>query len=733
VSFWSSHSVVDSLFSDDPPTRLGQTLSADQASLFIPHPPQHQHSNHHQQQDRHHPRWVPRRGSAHAVESSSDTDVDLSFQLQHGHFHNQPAAQQQLYHQPSHYQRNQHHQPSHLQHLGASLGPQRSSFDEGSFYSGTTSLFSTSPILSPPASPAISFLFPPEDFIGGGRLVDVTNSNGSEREARQSSRHHHHSGSFAMPRKHSHPIQLGSSPSSSSSSSSSSSVSGSNGKYPASRPSASGLPNGIGPKQQPQSGGGHYSNGVGAYGHQQYTNGNASGAYGFRSPPPRSRGNNGCGGALNGSGGYPIASSHPRQQLRNTIGGSSPRSSPPRQAHSFLSTALNGSASATSNGHKGGSILASAPSSGGGASIKSSISISISLDHSTSGNNNICYDDEAAALLGVSPGRGLGLGIGTLGGPLSPSSRPIQIARPSSNTKQQQLTAGGSMGPRSVSPLNSNTPSPNEELDDQREEHEGDNEDDQQLGEGSRVRDTDFEETSDLLILPSTILQHIFSYLSGRDLGHLEQVCRRRLSYFANDDELWKDLYLRRYKLLDLGGEAPPPVSSAGTSDRDDEGSESDEWAWIYSLLHQKERWKDIHKTRFLAEQWRIGSLKMFNGCWGFISQTPNGPACQSSEQMLDIFFHRKDIAPDGEWYEDWWLKDTPGVSRSQKCSYWDTFLCGRIVRYKQRAAYAQGRRPQACNISFVGEERRDPVTGEPLPALHDAKIAQRSLASRTA
>ena len=32
--------------------------------------------------------------------------------------------------------------------------------------------------------------------------------------------------------------------------------------------------------------------------------------------------------------------------------------------------------------------------------------------------------------------------------------------------------------------------------------------------------------------------------------------------------------------------------------------------------------------------------------------------------------------------------------------------------------------------ISFVGEERRDPITGEPLPALHDAKIAQRSLAA---
>jgi len=75
--------------------------------------------------------------------------------------------------------------------------------------------------------------------------------------------------------------------------------------------------------------------------------------------------------------------------------------------------------------------------------------------------------------------------------------------------------------------------------------------------------------------------------------------------------------------------------------------------------------------------------------------------------ETLDIFFHRKDIAPEGDWYEDWWLKDTPGVSRSQKCGYWDTFLCGRVVRYKQRAAYAQGRRPQACNISFVGEERR--------------------------
>jgi len=253
-------------------------------------------------------------------------------------------------------------------------------------------------------------------------------------------------------------------------------------------------------------------------------------------------------------------------------------------------------------------------------------------------------------------------------------------------------------------------------------------------------------ETSPLLQLASTTLLRLFGYLSAGDLGQLEQVCKRRLSYLANDDGLWKDLYLRRYKLLELTSDAESQTGSNGNTTHhktggakaesssrdgeDEEGSDSssDEWAWIYSLLQQNERWKDIFRTRYSAEQWRIGSLKMFNGCWGFISQTP-APG-QLPEQTLDIFFHRKDIAPDGEWYEDWWLKDTPGVSRSQKCGYWDTFLCGRIVRYKQRAAYAQGRRPQACNISFVGEERRDPITGEPLPALHDAKIAQRSLAA---
>jgi hypothetical protein len=363
-----------------------------------------------------------------------------------------------------------------------------------------------------------------------------------------------------------------------------------------------------------------------------------------------------------------------------------PRSSPPRQQHSYLSTALK----------HGGGQQGAAPGKYGSGSIPT---ISLYGSAPTDGNN-ICFDDEVSPRGGGSTAASAAVLSPRLSSsPLHGSgSQPIQI------TRNQQA---GSMGSRTVStslvstsPLSSHIGS---------------------------LRLDDANETSGLLLLPSTTLLRIFSFLSGSDLGHLEQVCKRRLAYLANDDGLWKDLYLRRYKLLDVteGALLPPtPVDPA----LGDEDSESDEWAWIYSLLQQNERWKDIFKTRHSAEQWRIGSLKMFNGCWGFISQTPN-PG-QLPEQTLDIFFHRKDIAPDGEWYEDWWLKDTPGVSRSQKCGYWDTFLCGRIVRYKQRAAYAQGRRPQACNISFVGEERRDPITGEPLPALHDAKIAQRSLAA---
>jgi len=171
---------------------------------------------------------------------------------------------------------------------------------------------------------------------------------------------------------------------------------------------------------------------------------------------------------------------------------------------------------------------------------------------------------------------------------------------------------------------------------------------------------------------------------------------------------------MSRWKLLEyslVNSEAPKAKDIGNQYNDDYEGSDSgqDEWAWIYSLLQQNERWKDIYKVRSAAEQWRIGTLKMFNGCWGFISQTPEDASELSSADptytTLDIFFHRKDICPEGAYYEDWWLQDTPGVSRSQKCGYWDTFLYGRKVRYKQRAAYAQGRRPQACQISFLEQQ----------------------------
>jgi len=255
-------------------------------------------------------------------------------------------------------------------------------------------------------------------------------------------------------------------------------------------------------------------------------------------------------------------------------------------------------------------------------------------------------------------------------------------------------------------------------------------------------------DTSFILQLPTSTLLLIFGFLSGKDLAALQQVCKNRLSELATDDGLWKELYLKRWKLLELPQGAAvvqqPPKPKINHNNRgakddgdavdnDESSDSSDEWAWITSLLQQNERWKDIFQTRHSAERWRIGTLKMFNGCWGFISQHENAPSgsnsnntTSSGEKALDIFFHRKDIAPEGDWYEDWWLKDTPGVRRSQKCGYWDTFLCGRMVRYKQRAAYAQGRRPQACNISFVSDGDRvklpaDSATIQQLPRGHPA------------
>jgi len=236
-----------------------------------------------------------------------------------------------------------------------------------------------------------------------------------------------------------------------------------------------------------------------------------------------------------------------------------------------------------------------------------------------------------------------------------------------------------------------------------------------------------------ILQLPTNIALQILGFLSAKDLAHLEQVCKK-LVPVSTENALWKELYMKRWKLLELGlllSESHRPttpknalsyernssISSMCAYDDVDSDSGQDEWAWIYSLLQQNERWKDIYRVRYSAEQWRIGTLKMFNGCWGFISQVPedgneNGNSAIDSSYggenytALDIFFHRKDICPDGAWYEDWWLQDTPGVSRSQKCGYWDTFLYGRKVRYKQRAAYAQGRRPQACQISFLDQDR---------------------------
>ncbi|KAL6077622.1 F-box only protein 11 [Balamuthia mandrillaris] len=260
-----------------------------------------------------------------------------------------------------------------------------------------------------------------------------------------------------------------------------------------------------------------------------------------------------------------------------------------------------------------------------------------------------------------------------------------------------------------------------------------------------------------LLQLPSHILLKILGYLGAKELAHVECVCKGRLQALASDNSLWKALYLSKWKLFELTAEevaasrsqqssSPSSrsprarengavgktmsyaakvaaasnsnvqsaaeekelvadASAAASSDEDDEKRDTrqEEWAWIHSFLQQNEKWKEIYRTRYQANKWRIGTLKMFNGCWGFISQQWDNSS-PSNGQNLDIFFHRKDIDPEGDWFEDWWLKDTPGVSRSQKCGYWDTFLCGRMVRYKQRAAFAQGRRPQACNITFLTE-----------------------------
>jgi hypothetical protein len=289
--------------------------------------------------------------------------------------------------------------------------------------------------------------------------------------------------------------------------------------------------------------------------------------------------------------------------------------------------------------------------------------------------------------------------------------------------------------------------------------------------------------------MPTNFLIRIFSYLSPRDLMMLQSLSHstKRLADIASDDRLWKDLYLKRWRLLETDAvgtlakptsreknSASPTFSSVASNSKsqsqpvdEDEDDSGDEWAWICSLLQQNNRWRDIYRTRYSADRWRVGTLKMFNGCWGFISQTPDpysytpaagatnvvvntiapgsprvgggsvpgagGAAAAANmggsaeETPLDIFFHRKDIAADGDWYEDWWLKDTPGVSRSQKCGYWDTFLCGRVVRYKQRAAYAQGRRPQACCISFVGDERRERLGTTPSAAVAAAVAAAAS------
>eukprot|EP00005_Dracoamoeba_jomungandri_P005072 CAMPEP_0174258204 /NCGR_PEP_ID=MMETSP0439-20130205/7244_1 /TAXON_ID=0 /ORGANISM="Stereomyxa ramosa, Strain Chinc5" /LENGTH=551 /DNA_ID=CAMNT_0015341627 /DNA_START=65 /DNA_END=1720 /DNA_ORIENTATION=+ len=228
-------------------------------------------------------------------------------------------------------------------------------------------------------------------------------------------------------------------------------------------------------------------------------------------------------------------------------------------------------------------------------------------------------------------------------------------------------------------------------------------------------------EGSLLLELPSNILLLIFAKLNARDLINLELVCKSRLSVLARDDGLWKEIYLKRWKLLENIHPKEPEVEEKETNvwakrekreEEDREAQNSDEWAWIYSLLQQNERWKDIFQIRYSAERWRVGTLKMFNGCWGFISQQNLSNCSSLADQPLDIFFHRKDIDPEGDWFEDWWLKDTPGVSRSQKCGYWDTFLCGRVVRYKQRAAYAARKKATSMQHKLRRRRKKGPKRG---------------------
>jgi hypothetical protein len=118
--------------------------------------------------------------------------------------------------------------------------------------------------------------------------------------------------------------------------------------------------------------------------------------------------------------------------------------------------------------------------------------------------------------------------------------------------------------------------------------------------------------------LSVNFLIRIFSYLGARDLVVLQALSgsTKRISEVAGDDRLWKDLYLKRWRLLETDAvgslakpsrekASSPTFSSVASKSQqqqqqmdDDDDDSGDEWAWICSLLQQNNRWKDIYRTR---------------------------------------------------------------------------------------------------------------------------------------
>lgn len=203
-------------------------------------------------------------------------------------------------------------------------------------------------------------------------------------------------------------------------------------------------------------------------------------------------------------------------------------------------------------------------------------------------------------------------------------------------------------------------------------------------------------------LLPPEVQHRILHHLSAGDLSRLRQASKHGISELAESTAIWKELFYQNWIVVD----AYPNEGVEVINDTEESypprcviSNETGQALILSSQVAEDEanhvHWKEIYRATWEREQWQKGILKMFNGCWGFIS-------IDQATSDSDIFFHRKDIEPKGQYMDEWWIQDTGSVSRSQKCSYWDNFLCGRRVRYRQRSAYAAGKRPQACSVSFI-------------------------------